>query len=146
MDCSGHDPYPINFELIPHLIIVIICSIILVGGLVLTPVGSGLELMGLTMPHSCLFNNLTGIPCPGCGLTRSLTSAVHGDFAGSFSHHRLGMVVLAYALLQLIFRLGVILTPSQRSRFLIHELRLNRGAIVLGILFGLNWMLTLWLL
>ena len=27
---------------------------------------------------------LTGVPCPGCGMTRALTHAVRLDFAGAF--------------------------------------------------------------
>lgn len=146
MDSFSHKTSSMSFEMIPHVIVVMICLIILAGALTFTPVKSGLELMRIPVPHSCLFYNLIGIPCPGCGLTRSLVSAVHGDLAGSFSHHRLGMIVLAYVLLQLTCRLGVILAPAQRYRLLIHEERLNRGMIILGILFGLNWILSLWLL
>lgn len=146
MDSFSNKTSSMSFEMIPHVIVVMICLIILAGALAFTPVKSGLELMRIPIPHSCLFYNLTGIPCPGCGLTRSLVSAVHGNLAGSFSHHRLGMIVLVYVLLQLTCRLGVILAPAQRPRLLIHEKRLNRGVIILGILFGLNWILSLWLL
>lgn len=146
MDSVSKRTSSMSFELLPHVVVVMICLIILAGAFAFTPVKSGLELMRIPLPHSCLFNNLTGIPCPGCGLTRSLVSAVHGDLTGSFSHHRLGMIALVYVLLQLTCRLGVILVPAQRPRLLIQEKRLSRGVIILGILFGLNWVLSLWLL
>lgn len=38
----------------------------------------------------CLFYRFTGIPCPGCGLTRSIAHLAHGDFALSWRLHPLG--------------------------------------------------------
>ena len=35
----------------------------------------------------CFFLSLTGIPCPGCGMTRAVISAVSADFVSAFSHH-----------------------------------------------------------
>ena len=36
---------------------------------------------------------LTGVPCPGCGMTRALTHAVRLDFAGAFYYHPLWFAV-----------------------------------------------------
>jgi hypothetical protein len=38
----------------------------------------------------CPFLTFTGIPCPFCGLTRSLLSLLRGDFAQAFWHHPFG--------------------------------------------------------
>lgn len=35
----------------------------------------------------CIFMGTIGIPCPGCGMTRALMSAVTLDFAEAFSYH-----------------------------------------------------------
>ena len=43
----------------------------------------------------CMLKRLTGLSCPGCGLTRSICHALHGDFSGSFALHPAGMLVLA---------------------------------------------------
>lgn len=35
-------------------------------------------------------------PCPGCGLTRATIAALHGDFAGSFHHHPLAVLMVPF--------------------------------------------------
>ena len=37
-------------------------------------------------------------PCPGCGMTRSVLAAADGDFAASFQHHPLGLVVTPFVM------------------------------------------------
>ena len=32
----------------------------------------------------CVFHELTGLQCPGCGTTRALHHLLHGDIAGAF--------------------------------------------------------------
>lgn len=51
-------------------------------------------------PILCPFRRLTGLPCPGCGLTRSIVALVQGDLDAAFAHHRFGPF-LALALLAL---------------------------------------------
>ncbi|MFN8522077.1 MAG: DUF2752 domain-containing protein [Chloroflexota bacterium] len=50
-------------------------------------------------PVLCPFRVLTGLPCPGCGMTRSVVAALHGDLSTSLFYHPLGPVMLALALL-----------------------------------------------
>jgi hypothetical protein len=45
---------------------------------------------------------LTGFPCPGCGITKSLVYFYEGDMYKSFSYHILGPFVIAFALLTII--------------------------------------------
>jgi hypothetical protein len=47
----------------------------------------------LPLPETCWSRSLLGIPCPGCGLTRSLVCLAHGDWRGSLAMHRLGIVM-----------------------------------------------------
>ena len=58
------------------------------------------------LPSVCLFYNLTGLPCPGCGLTRSFVCLGHGRFWEALHWHPLGPAIFfVFALLWL--RCGV---------------------------------------
>lgn len=35
----------------------------------------------------CVFISLFGIPCPGCGMTRAVISALNLNFSSAFSYH-----------------------------------------------------------
>jgi hypothetical protein len=43
---------------------------------------------GLPWPK-CWFRQLTGLPCPACGATRSALALVHGDLGSAISHNPL---------------------------------------------------------
>lgn len=76
------------------------------GGLViaaLLPAG-GIE----DGPVLCPFRALTGLPCPGCGLTRSWVYLMHGDIGSSLASNWFGPV--------LILAVVVLAVVSIRSR------------------------------
>ncbi|MFW6131667.1 MAG: DUF2752 domain-containing protein [Candidatus Aminicenantaceae bacterium] len=129
-----------------HLVVVIICLFIIVGALVLTPpeIGSSqLKLLGIPLPQTCSFRNLTGIPCPGCGLSRSLVAALHEDLSNSFHYHRLGIITLLYVFLLFFHNLGMIVIPGFWNRTFGSGRILNKGIIVLAVLYFLNWIIVL---
>ena len=54
------------------------------------------------IPHQpglpCPLHTLTGVPCPMCGMTRSVTSAVHLDWVASLRYSPGGVLVVLFAL------------------------------------------------
>jgi len=42
----------------------------------------------------CSFHNATGLPCPGCGVMRSLSCGIRGMLLESWHYHPLGLLVL----------------------------------------------------
>jgi hypothetical protein len=46
-------------------------------------------------PSLCPFKVMTGLPCPGCGMTRSVVTLLHGDLRTSLYFHPLGVVMVA---------------------------------------------------
>lgn len=99
----------------------------------------GLSVAGHTLPEVCALKRTTGVPCPGCGLTRSWVSAVHGDLGGSFAHHPLGWLVLAYVLAQAARHGAWLALPGRRRAVERLGALLDRGVIVLGALLFLAW-------
>ena len=51
------------------------------------------------LPSICPFYNLTGLPCPGCGLTRAFVCLGHGQWRESLHWHPLGWLIYAVFLL-----------------------------------------------
>ncbi len=41
----------------------------------------------------CLFRLMTGLPCMGCGMTRAIVAAAHGDFHSAFAWHPMGLAL-----------------------------------------------------
>ena len=65
---------------------------LILGAFVLPPEGAG--------PPTCSMLTTTGIPCPSCGLTRSVTSIFHGHFHAAWQYNPFGYgVAFAFVLL-----------------------------------------------
>jgi hypothetical protein len=136
----------VRSELFPHLVILIACACILAAALILEPAPPGtsqLRLGKISIPDMCVLRAATGVPCPGCGLSRSIVAAMHGDVGMSLAYHRLGLLTLVYIFLQFSCRLGIFVIPRWRTGLIRYGRFLNKGIIVLAILFGINWIATL---
>jgi hypothetical protein len=136
----------VKSELSPHLVILIACFCILAASLILKPASPGtshLRLGKIYIPNMCILRATTGVPCPGCGLSRSMVAAMHGDFSNSFAYHRLGLLTLVYVFLQFLCRLGIFIIPRRQARLIKYGKFLNKAIIVLAVLFGANWIVTL---
>jgi len=46
-------------------------------------------------PSLCVVRATTGVPCPGCGLTRSFVATAHGEFGSAFAFHPFGPLLFA---------------------------------------------------
>lgn len=81
-------------------------------------------------PVLCPFRRVTGLPCPGCGLTRSWVYGAHGWWGESFNAHPFGLLLLAAVL-----ALGVAVVRSQVRRVAAPDLdRVVRHPVVLAVL------------
>jgi hypothetical protein len=81
---------------------------------------------------------LFGVRCPGCGLTRSFVCLAHGDWAAAWAYHRLGWLLAAAVLIQWPYRLVSLRRPDQRP--LGTWLPKMFGYLLIAALFG-NWLL-----
>jgi hypothetical protein len=71
----------------------------------------------------CPFRRCTGGYCPGCGATRGANRLLHGDLAGSWTHHP--WIVLAAVQLVIVGSAAALMKPATRLD------RLRRGALPL---------------
>jgi len=83
-------------------------------------------------PVLCPFRALTGLPCPGCGLTRSWVYAAHGWWEQSFSSHPFGMLLVAAVLVLAVVvavRRVRRIPPPDLDRVMRHPVALGIGAV-----------------
>ena len=107
-----------------------------VGGLVVAAVILWLCELGI-IRFPCLFYQVTGVYCPGCGMTRAILAFCHGQFEEAFHCNMLLYLLLPFFL---IYGLCFIYRYVKEGRFLlVQELYppkcLFTGAIVIA-LFG----------
>jgi hypothetical protein len=69
-------------------------SLSIVIGAIVVPAPSLGASTVLGLPKLCLFRNITGVACPGCGMTRSLIATGHLHFVDAIAFHPLGPPVL----------------------------------------------------
>ena len=67
-----------------------------------------LPFSGFPLPESCWFKRLTGLGCPGCGLTRSVICLVHGNFLAAWDFNPGGYVFALLITAQLPYRIAQI--------------------------------------
>jgi len=49
----------------------------------------------------CVFRKVTGLDCPGCGMTRATYAMLHGRIGDAFAFNPVGMILLPLALIAL---------------------------------------------
>lgn len=100
---------------------------ILLVALLHPPAGTGLPI--------CPSRLLTDVPCPGCGLTRSVSCAIRGDIHQSWYYHPFGVFFLAAVFLVALVGL---LPERRRDRVWTWATR-HRGPIMwtIGVYWGL---------
>ncbi len=84
----------------------------------------------------CNFRKLTGLECPGCGMTRAAHATLNGRFAQAFAFNPVGMILLPLAML------GVSLEVFGwvRGKPLPFHMRLGRwGAAAIAMILIVFW-------
>lgn len=97
----------------------------------------------------CPFKLATGLPCPGCGITRAAVAFLHGDVATSFYYHPLGApLVIAVVVLGLLdlwywWRAGRGAAPSRPASWLVERVMATPAPwIAIGAL-AVVWLIRL---
>ena len=88
-----------------HAMLLALSVAVLLASMLLSPTDEVVYLLGFPIPELCTVRRLTGLRCPGCGLTRSFTYMGHGEIAAAFRMHLLGPVLYGLVVAQLPLRL-----------------------------------------
>ncbi|HEY4261277.1 MAG TPA: DUF2752 domain-containing protein [Schlesneria sp.] len=88
------------------------------------------------LPHVCLVQTIGGIPCPGCGVTRSIFALLIGDLSRAWQTNPAGPLLCLSVVSQVPIRI-LALTGILNSRLTMVASR-SMTAVILTVLI-LNW-------
>jgi hypothetical protein len=92
-----------------------------------------------SLPTLCPFRLLTGVPCPACGISRSVGALSAGDFSTSTSMHPLGILV-ALTISLFLIRPDWVIKLSDKFSSYFSQLNFVKKATLISIT-----LITLWL-
>lgn len=72
-----------------------------------------LPISNVALPGTCTFRNFTGLPCPGCGLTRAFISVAHGQVREAWHYNPAGLLFFAIVAFQIPYRIFQIVQVRQ---------------------------------
>ncbi len=100
----------------------------------------------IELAPDCVFQTLTGLPCPTCGSTRSITFLSRGDFLSALTMNPLTAAVFGAAVFALVCRTVVLLFGLPGFRIDLSEGEKNWGRLLGVVLFFLNWLYLMFML
>ena len=115
---------------------------LLVGGASLCLLGVALATPGIQLPR-CAFKTITGLPCPTCGVTRTIIALSRGDVDRALFMNPLAAIAAAAGVLYLLYAAAVLALRLPRFRPTVsaagaRRLRIGAVAAIAG-----NW---IWLI
>ncbi|HUI66798.1 MAG TPA: DUF2752 domain-containing protein [Nitrospirota bacterium] len=112
---------------------------IIYGGIALLAICVGRFVPVLALAPSCVFRDITGVPCPTCGATRSVVHLARGEFLASFGMNPLVSLCFVIAALAFFYSLITLIVGIRRIGFILSEQEKNivRSGTVALIL--ANW-------
>jgi Protein of unknown function (DUF2752) len=81
----------------------------------------------------CPFKMLTGFPCPGCGITKSLVYFYEGNLYKSLYYHVLGPFVIVFCIVTIVVLTAELYTQKEYFNKYFYNKKLAYG---LGIFLG----------
>jgi Protein of unknown function (DUF2752) len=99
--------------------------------------------LGLPWP-TCVFHELTGLPCLTCGATRCTIAFLHGDFAMAWTWNPLALLALSGVALFDLYALIVLVFRAPRLRIVAFTRRAKNFARLMAVAaLALNWIFLL---
>ena len=94
-----------------------------------------LLILSITGKLPCMFHELTGLYCPGCGGTRALKALLCGQFETSFLYHPLVLYCACVALVFLVSYLIYWKTKKPQFRLYLENGWIYGGLVILAVNF-----------
>lgn len=88
-----------------------------------------IKIRNITIP--CFFKYITNIPCPGCGLTRSILSILNLDIVSAIKYNILGIPLFITIILLNIYLIKDIIYNKKSTITLINKILNNYKIIIL---------------
>jgi Protein of unknown function (DUF2752) len=88
-------------------------------------------------PTVCPMHLITGLPCPGCGLTRSWVATAHGRISDAFSYNIFGPISFA-AMFVFVVAVGTLMIRKRPAAGVTRALRhpVVIAVVVVWVLYG----------
>lgn len=115
---------------------------LLVGGASLCLLGVALATPGIQLPR-CAFKTITGLPCPTCGVTRTVIALSRGDIERGVFMNPLAAIACAVGLLYLVYAAAVLALRLPRFRPTVSAPGARRLRIAAVAALAINW---IWLI
>lgn len=78
----------------------------------------------------CPFKMLTGFPCPGCGITKSLVYFYEGDILKSISYHILGPFVIVFCIVTIVVLITELKTGREYFNSVLYNKKMAYGLAI----------------
>ncbi len=115
---------------------------LLVGGASLCLLGVALVTPGIQLPR-CAFKTITGLPCPTCGVTRTVIALSRGDLDRALFMNPLAAIACGAALLYLVYAAAVLAFRLPRFRPTVSVAGARWWRVATVAVLAINW---LWLI
>ena len=77
--------------------------------------GNKLLVIANALPHFCLFDKITGVPCPFCGTTRALCELLKGNIAQASQLNLSSLFVASFFVSQIPLRITSLYKPEKQE-------------------------------
>jgi hypothetical protein len=111
---------------------------LMVGGTSLCLLGVALATPGIQLPR-CVFKTITGLPCPTCGVTRTIIALSRGDLSRALFMNPLAAVACGAGVLYLLYAGIVLALGLPRLRPTVSSIGARRIRIAAVATLAVNW-------
>jgi hypothetical protein len=111
---------------------------LVVGGLSLCLLSVALATPGIQLPR-CGFKTITGLPCPTCGITRTIIALSRGDVDRALFFNPLVAIAAGFCLIYLLYAATVLALRLPRFRPALSPAGVRRVRLAAIAILAINW-------